>query len=1016
MKAVVIVPLFQGARYIRACLKSLQQQSEQPYIIVVNNGSQDEGPAIVRQEFPNIELLDFARPLGFAGAVNVGIRTVLTSEDRPDIIIALNQDTEVDTDWLSVIIKTFEKPTVGLVGCLARFPDGRIQHAGGTLLEPLWYGKNRQSIDESSPVHYVAGLALGMRVALLEQIGLFDEGFYPAYFEDVDLCLRAVTHGWQIELAKEATLIHHEGALQQTLPGHAYIIERHRWRLLLKHRSLTDLHEVVFPAERTLMRERAEAGTSDNLRSAYFQSLLALPQIARERGWTKAEIDSIREQFIKLRSESIACERTSRIIGLQQALETHVLPHSSIRNIRDAEVTLAKEQNLDNDTNHANVAYLVEISDQQSEDQESRNHEVHTRNSSDEQNLQDDQDLQMGISKRPLFQTGLCPSVAIVILTWNGIAVTQRCLDSLRNKTRNVSYRLIVVDNGSTDGTVEWLKAQPDVTLIANNENRGFAAGVNQGIAAAPPDHDILLLNNDTEIIEETWLAHLRDTANSHPDYGIVGCLLLFPNGLLQHAGTYMPQHNFWGYQIGGGEPFIGQYPGIREVEGVTGACMYIRRDVINTIGGFDETYFSYYEDTDYCLRALQAGFKIVCTGGAKVVHHENSSTRLNNVDWWKMFSHGQRVFLSKWRDYYRQRYRYGLVWHSLIAHATGYATSSREFVRELDRRGVDIRLACIFGTDYTEPPTRDPRLDQLRQRPKDTSLPQVVYSQGDAFIKNSGRYRIGFTMLESDTLPADWVYQANQMDEIWVPTHFTRDVFVQSGVRRPIHIIPLGFNPNYFHPHIQCNKPTSAFVFLSIFEWIERKAPEILLQAYVSEFKRSDDVVLVLKIFNHDTRLDVHRRIHELIDRPNAPRVVVLLNQEIAEHQMGGLYRSADCFVLPTRGEGWGMPILEAMACGLPVIATDWGAQRDFFNEQLGFPLRVRQLIPAVARSPYYAGSRWADPDIDHLRYLMRYVYEHQDEARERGARAAVEVRQRWTWEHAVDRIMERLESIILS
>lgn len=1012
MKASVVIPLLQGGLYIRDCLQSLQQQSEQPAIIVVNNGSNDDGPDIVRREFPDVTLLDFARPLGFAGAVNAGIRAALTTAEPPDVVITLNQDTVVDPGWLAAMMSAFADPAVGLAGCLARFPDGQIQHAGGTLIEPLWYGRNRHSLDDPAPIHYLAGLALGMRVSMLDQIGLFDEGFFPAYYEDVDLCLRALAQGWRIELVPAATLIHHEGALQQTSPRHTSMLERQRWRLLLKHRSLAELHEIVFPAEHALLQERAAVGISDSLRAAYLQAILALPEIGRQRGWTAEEINAIRGRLIELRSEAIARERTSRITGLQQALHSHVLPYAS--------APAGTDERVMTESVALPPATLQNGQDQGSAEVSSRGEHPAAIAMDNKQGTDDtvvsavtDLPQQSTNPRRPPFQPGARPPVAIVILTWNGLALTQLCLTSLRANTRDVAYRFIVVDNGSTDGTVEWLRDQPDVTLIANNENRGFAAGVNQGIAAAPPDHDVLLLNNDTEIIEESWLAHLRDVANNHPDYGIVGCLLLFPNGLLQHAGTYMPQHNFWGYQIGGGEPFIGQYPGIREVEGVTGACMYIRRDVIATIGGLDETYFSYYEDTDYCLRAMQAGFKIVCTGGARVVHHENSSTKLNNADWWRMFSHGQRVFLSKWRDYYRQRYRYGLVWHSLIAHATGYATSSREFVRELDRRGVDIRLACIFGTDYTEPPTRDPRLDQLRQRPKDMSLPQVVYSQGDAFIKNSGRYRIGFTMLESDALPADWVHQANQMDEVWVPSHFTRDVFTQSGVRRPIHIIPLGFNPNYFHPGIQGHKPTDSFVFLSVFEWIERKAPETLLRAYVSEFKRSDDVVLVLKIFNHDPRFDVHQRIHEIVNRPDAPRVVVILNQEIAEHQMGSFYRSADCFVLPTRGEGWGMPILEAMACGLPVIATDWGAQRDFFNDRLGYPLRVRQLIPAVARSPYYAGSRWADPDIDHLRYLMRYVYEHPAEAREKGAQAAAEVQQCWTWEKAVDRIIERLEAI---
>jgi hypothetical protein len=266
---------------------------------------------------------------------------------------------------------------------------------------------------------------------------------------------------------------------------------------------------------------------------------------------------------------------------------------------------------------------------------------------------------------------------------------------------------------------------------------------------------------------------------------------------------------------------------------------MYIRRDVYEAIGGFDPAYFSYFEDTDYCLRASQAGYHVICVGDVQVTHLENTSTKVNRSDWQAMFSAGRQTFVQRWRDHYAARYTRSLLKHSLLAAPTGYATSSREFVRELDRRSVDVRTACIFGTDYTEPKTRDPRIDQMLSRPKDLSFPQVVYSQADAFVKNSGRYKIGFTMHETDRLPEDWVRQANQMDEIWTPTHWGAEVFRASGVTRPIYTIPLGVDPNYFHPDIVGRKPTNRFVFLSVFDWIERKGPDVLLRAYSAPLRR---------------------------------------------------------------------------------------------------------------------------------------------------------------------------------
>ncbi len=963
MKIVVLIPVHNGVEFLPTCLSALLAQTGVDFqILAVENGSNDRSADLLAYEFPSVRLLRSATALGFAGAANYGLRALLADPEPPDIVVLLNQDTEVDRGWLMAIVQPFaDDPRVGIVGSLARFPDGRIQHAGAEILWPLGYGRNLAYAAASLPADlppptYMAGLATALRVAMLREIGLFDEAFNPAYFEDADLGLRATAAGWAQHVATNATLVHHEGAASAAGYDHSALIERNRLRLVLKHLPAARLLSDFIPAERGQLLERAAEGSSQVLRQAYMRALLDLPQIAATRTLPAEVQRALADALAELRTTATALERTSRLRGLQVALP------------------------------RAEPARPVA-----------------GRPGADERS----------VPSRPPFTVGARPPVSIIMLTWNGLAYTRACLESIWANTSGVDYHLVIVDNGSSDGTREWLRTLPDIALIENATNVGFTRGNNQGMQIVPPDHDVLLLNNDTIVTQAHWLARLRDVANDHADYGLVGCTLLRTDGALQHAGTYMPPGNYWGYQIGGGEAYVGQYAGVREVEGIVGACMYIRRDLRAAIGGLDETFFSYFEDTDYCIRAAEAGFKIACVGDVQVIHHENASTKLNRADWWQMRGAAQAIFVRKWQRHYERRYTRALFWHALVTGATGYSTSSREFLIELDRRGVDVRLACIFGTDYTEPPTKDPRVDQMRTRPKDSNLVQVVYSQGDAFTKNSGRYRIGYTMLEADGLPRDWVIQANQMDEVWTPTRWGAETFAESGVDRPIHTVPLGFNPDYFHPGIKGRRVSPRYTFLSVFDWVERKAPEILLRAFAEEFKASDDVLLLLKVFNHDNYFDIRRKVAEQMRGTNAPPIVLLLNQDIEPHQIGCLYRSADCFVLPSRGEGWGMPILEAIACGLPAIATDWGAQTEFFHAGVGYPLRSRGLVPAAARSPYYAGLRWADPDIEHLRFLMRYVYEHSDEARALGAAAAAAVAEKWTWARATDRIMERLRAI---
>lgn len=605
-------------------------------------------------------------------------------------------------------------------------------------------------------------------------------------------------------------------------------------------------------------------------------------------------------------------------------------------------------------------------------------------------------------------------NIAIVILTWNGLKYTRRCLESLDLSSLPTWVEVIVVDNGSIDGTVEYLRKINNIRLIENKQNLGYSRAVNIGIQAAQPDSDIVLLNNDVELIETDWLDRLSKAAFTKDNLGIVGVKIVQDDGTLQHCGAYLPLDTYWGQQIAGGEVDIGQYAGIFECESVVFACVYIKRTVINAIGLLSEDFFAYFEDTDYCLRARRNGIQVAMCGDIRVRHTESSSTKENNVSHNDIFLKSQQTFKNKWGAILaEERYAISVDWHSIINFPSGYAASSRSFVESLDSQGVSVAYKYVYGPGTVFPVDEPEHSDSyivnmVRSRTFGKSPAQVVYAQGNVFERNTGQYKIGYTMLEVDGLPKEWVRQANLMDEVWVPSSFNKETFRDSGVTVPISVVPLGIDPAYFSTNIHGKKVDGCFTFLSVFEWGERKAPDILLRAFSDEFNSNEPVSLLCKVNNFDPSVDVRDQISRLNMRKNGGRIFLAENQILQRYELGVLYRSADCFVLPSRGEGWGMPILEAMACGLPVIATNWSSQVDFMNESNSLRLEVESLIPAVAKCPYYQGFRWAQPSYEHLRYLMRWVFEHQDEARVIGQNAARDAISRWTWRHSTQNMIQ--------
>ena len=222
------------------------------------------------------------------------------------------------------------------------------------------------------------------------------------------------------------------------------------------------------------------------------------------------------------------------------------------------------------------------------------------------------------------------PKASLVIPLFNKVGFTERCLESIAANTPDDLYEVVIVDNGSTDGTGALLDAlEGDVTIIRNPENRGFAKACNQGAEAATGDH-IVFVNNDTEA-SPGWLEPLLAVLDDEPDVAAVGAKLLFPDGTLQHAGIFVLE----GARTGQVTPTHAWYRGPADlpaanwrsdVQVVTGAVMAVRRQPFWAAGGFDEGYWNGYEDVDLCYRFGADGWRVVYEPASCLVHHESVS------------------------------------------------------------------------------------------------------------------------------------------------------------------------------------------------------------------------------------------------------------------------------------------------------------------------------------------------------------------------------------------------------
>ena len=329
-KAVdVIVLSWNGMGFLERCLSSLLRQTYPHYhILVVDNASTDGSVAMVRQRFSRVEVIENDRNLGFAGGMNVGLRHA-----QGGIIVLLNQDTEVREDWLEWLVEAMESDErIGIVGCKLLYPDGKtLQYAGGILAYPLAIGahRGRGELDRGqyntkSEVDFVTGAALGLHRALLEEIGLLDEGFF-FYYEDADLCFRAKEAGYRVIYMPKAVAIHHEGISVRHLGvDHYSLLHKSRLTFVLKHYSAAQIIEDFLPAEKAFYRTLSPLEL-EGLSSAY-EALLdswSLSIACRNFKEEEGELvrNSLRGVWEEIRSQREEVEAMSEEIDVEGLME-----------------------------------------------------------------------------------------------------------------------------------------------------------------------------------------------------------------------------------------------------------------------------------------------------------------------------------------------------------------------------------------------------------------------------------------------------------------------------------------------------------------------------------------------------------------------------------------------------------------------------------------------------------------------------------------------------------------------
>ena len=311
------------------------------------------------------------------------------------------------------------------------------------------------------------------------------------------------------------------------------------------------------------------------------------------------------------------------------------------------------------------------------------------------------------------------------------------------------------------------------------------------------------------------------------------------------------------------------------------------------------------------------------------------------------------------------------------------------------------------------------------------TALPRDPHPDADVHIRHrwppdfsrppAGKF-ILMQPWEYGSLPVAWRDAINEtVDEVWVYTRFLKICYERSGIpAEKVKVVPIGIDPQLFTPDATAlpwvrQACGDRFRFLFNGGLTTRKGADLLINAYLNEFSAHEPVCLVIKDSDVYGK-GISAKVRNFAERTDIARIVYS-SDALPHEALPGLYTACDCYVHPYRAEGYGLPIAEALACGLPVIVTGGGACLDFVEPDGGYfikcsleTMKTKKVSDLVTVDfPF-----WLLPDTTHLMSIMRYVFDNKEKARRRGREAGAQLRSVHTWDNAAAIAQQRIRSLL--